>query len=46
MLDIEDLVLRVLVVVTVLWAAQVVKDGYKELWQNLLLDWWMMGSGC
>ena len=26
----QDLVLRVLVVVTVLWAAQVLKDGYKE----------------
>lgn len=27
----EDLVLRALVVVTVLWAAQVVNEGYKEL---------------
>lgn len=27
----KDLVLRVLVVVTVLWAAQVLKDGYKEI---------------
>jgi hypothetical protein len=26
----QDLVLRVLVVVTILWAAQVLKDGYKD----------------
>ena len=34
----QDLVLRVLVVVTVLWAAQVIKDGYKD-------NGWMAG-GC
>ena len=28
--QLQDLVLRVLVVVTVLWAAQVIKDGYKD----------------
>eukprot|EP00435_Cladocopium_sp_Y103_P003129 s62_g1.t1 len=32
----KDLVLRVLVVVTILWAAQVLKDGYKEIQERRL----------
>ena len=38
----QDLVLRVLVVVTILWAAQVLKDGYKDGWGPELGKNWVV----